>query len=94
MYHMKILQGDFNAKIGREDILKAVIANESLHAVKNDNGVRVLNFATSKKLIVRSTTFPHCDIHKHTRTYPDGVIHNQIDHVLIHSRQHSNILDA
>jgi hypothetical protein len=26
-YHMKILLGDFNAKVGREDILKTTIGN-------------------------------------------------------------------
>jgi hypothetical protein len=27
-YHMKILLGDFNAKVGREDIFKPTIGNE------------------------------------------------------------------
>jgi endonuclease/exonuclease/phosphatase family metal-dependent hydrolase len=88
---MKILLGDFNAKVGREDIFNG---NESLHEASNDNRVRVVNFATSKNLIVKSTTFPHCDIHKHTWTSPDGVTHNQTDHVLIDKRQHSNTLDV
>jgi endonuclease/exonuclease/phosphatase family metal-dependent hydrolase len=82
---MKILLGDLNAKVGREDIFKQIIGNKSLHEASNDNGVRVVNFATSKNLIVKST-FPHCDIHKHTWTSPDGVTHNQIDHVLIDKR--------
>jgi endonuclease/exonuclease/phosphatase family metal-dependent hydrolase len=94
---MKILLGDFNAKVGkeegREDIFKPVIGNESLHEASNDNGVRVVNFATSKNLIVKRT-FPHQDIHKLTWTSPDGVTHNQIDHVLIDKRRHSNILDV
>jgi exonuclease III len=77
-YHMKILLGDFNAKVGREDIFKPIIGNESPHEASDDNGVRVVNFTTSKSLIVKSTTFPHRDIHKHTWTSPDGVTHNQI----------------
>jgi hypothetical protein len=58
--------GDFNAKVGREDIFKPIIGNESLHEATNDNGVRGVNFATSKNLIVKSTAFPHYNIHKHT----------------------------
>jgi hypothetical protein len=38
-YRMKILLGDFNAKVGREDISKPVIGNGSLHEASNDNGV-------------------------------------------------------
>jgi hypothetical protein len=45
-YHMKILLGDFNAKVGREDTLKPTIRNESLHQDSNDKGVRVVNFDT------------------------------------------------
>jgi hypothetical protein len=62
-YHMKIMKKDFNAKLEREDIFKPTIGNESLHEASNDNGVRVAHFAISKNLIVKSTTFPHCDIH-------------------------------
>jgi hypothetical protein len=75
---------------GREDIFTLKTGNESLHEVSNVNGVRVVNFATSKN----SLTFTHCDIHKHTWTSPDSIIHNQIDHVLIDKRQHSYILDV
>jgi hypothetical protein len=39
-YHMKILLGDFNAKVGKEDIFKPTVGNECLHAISNDNGVR------------------------------------------------------
>jgi exonuclease III len=47
-YDMKILLGDFNAKVGREDIFKPTIRNESSHKISKDNGVTVVNFATSK----------------------------------------------
>ncbi|KAJ4449947.1 hypothetical protein ANN_01354 [Periplaneta americana] len=85
--------GDFNAKVGREDIFRPTIGKESLHAISSDNGVRLVNFATSKNLIVKSTTFPHKDIHKYTWTSPDGLTHNQIDHILIDKRRHTSIVD-
>ena len=93
-YYMKILLRDFNAKLGREDIFKPIIGQESLHQDSNDNGVRLVNFATLKNLVVKSTMFPHRNIHKYTWTSPDGKTHNQIDHVLIDRRWHSSVLDV
>jgi hypothetical protein len=43
---MKILMGDLNAKVGREDISEPISGNHSLHETSNDNGVIVVNFAT------------------------------------------------
>jgi len=54
---MKILLGDFNAKVGRENIFKPTIVNEILHQDNNGIGVRIENFATSKNLVVKSKTF-------------------------------------
>jgi hypothetical protein len=93
-YSMQILLGDFNDKVGREDIFKPTIGNESLHAIGNGNGVREVNFATSKNLTVKSRIFPHRNIHKFTWTSPDGKKQNQIDHILIYKRRHSSILDV
>jgi hypothetical protein len=56
---MKILLGDFSAKVGRENIFKPTIGNESLHEISDDSGIRVVNFATSENLVVKSTMFPH-----------------------------------
>jgi hypothetical protein len=72
-YRMKILLEEFNAKVGREDILKQTIGNESLHEISIDNRIRVVNLATSKNLTVKSTIFPHRNIHKFTWTSPGGV---------------------
>jgi hypothetical protein len=91
---MKSLLRDFNAKVGMEDICKTIICDDSLHEASNDKGIRVVNFVTLKNLIVKRTTFPHHDFHKHTCTSPDGVTHNQIDHVLIDERRLSNMLDV
>jgi hypothetical protein len=54
---MKILLGEFYAKVVREDVFKPTIGNESLHEISNDSGVRLVNFATSKNLRVKSTMF-------------------------------------
>jgi exonuclease III len=45
--HMKILSGDFNAKVGRENIFKPTTVKESLHQDNND--VSIVNFANIKK---------------------------------------------
>jgi hypothetical protein len=63
---MKILLGDFNAKVDKEEIFKLTIGNESLHEISNDNGVRLVNFATSKNLRLKSMLFLNRNIHKYT----------------------------
>jgi hypothetical protein len=93
-YDMKIILGDISAKVCKENIFKPTIGNECLCEISNDNGVRVVNFATSKNLVAKSTMFPHRKIHKYTWTSPEGNTHNQIDHILIDRRPHSSILDV
>jgi hypothetical protein len=44
------MSGDFNAKVGREDIFKPTIGTESLPEISYDNGVRVVSFITPKNL--------------------------------------------
>jgi hypothetical protein len=105
-YHIQILLRDFNAEVNRKDIFKPTIWNESLHEISNDNGsisietsvrnkcCRLVNFAKYKNLTVKSTMFPHRNIHKYTWTSPDGKTHDQIDHILVERRRHSSVLDG
>jgi hypothetical protein len=88
-YHMKIPFETFNAKVEKGDIFKLTIKNVSLHQDSNDTSFRIVNFATSTILFVRSAMFPHRNIHKYTWTSPDGKTHNQIDYMLIDRRWHS-----
>jgi hypothetical protein len=90
----KYLLGYFNSKVGREDIFKPSIGNEGLHEISNDNGVKILNFATSTYLTVKSSMFPHRNTHKFIWTSPDGKTHNQIYHILIDRRRHSSVPDV
>jgi endonuclease/exonuclease/phosphatase family metal-dependent hydrolase len=85
-YHMRILLGDFNTKVGMEEIFKWTIGNESLPKISNDNEVRFVNFATSKNL-------PYHNIHKYTWTSQNGKTYNHIDHILINRQRHSNVFD-
>ena len=54
----------------------------------------LVNFATSKNLVVKSRMFPHRDILKYVWTSPEGKTHNQTDHIFIGRRWHSSILDV
>ena len=66
-----------------EDIIKPTTRNESIRQDTNDNGIRIVNVATHKNLIVKSMMSPHRNIHKFTWTSPDGKTHNQIDQIFI-----------
>ena len=89
---IKIPLGDFNAKVGKEDIRKPTIGNKSLHNETNNNGIKIIQFTISKGFNLRST-FPHKDIHKETWYSADGRRVNQIDHFLISNRFRSAITD-
>jgi len=45
-YNMKILLGDFNAKVGRQNIFKLTTGNDILHQDSNNNGVTIVNLVT------------------------------------------------
>jgi exonuclease III len=61
---VRIILGDFNAKIDREELYKPVIGEHSKHNVSNSSGVRVIDFAAGKNMRLCSTYFPHRNIHK------------------------------
>jgi len=52
---IKIILGDFNAKVGKEAIYKPTIGNESLHIETNNNGIKMIQFVIYNGLNVRST---------------------------------------
>jgi len=81
-YHMKVVLGGLNAIVGRENIFEPTVGSKSLYEVSNDNRVGVVNFATSKNLIVKSTMFPHHNIHKYISTSP---VRKRYNHILITS---------
>jgi hypothetical protein len=89
---MKILLGHFNAKFGREDIFKVTTGNERLHLDSNVNGVRLVNIATSKNLVVKSTMFSTETFINTHGSFLMGRLNNRVDHIRLHRRWHSNIV--
>ncbi|KAL4130807.1 hypothetical protein QTP88_008189 [Uroleucon formosanum] len=87
---VKILLGDFNAKIGQEVVYRPTIGKESLFRISNDNGTRLVNFAMTRSMIVSNTTFPH----KETWISPSGQIKNQINHVIVDRRFKRYVMDV
>lgn len=69
---IKIIVGDFNAKIGRELRYRPHVGKYSMHKECNENGDRVIGFAASKNMVIGSTRFNYKDIHKPTWVSPDG----------------------
>jgi len=72
-YHIKIMLGDYNAEMERQDIFKPTFRNDSLHHDSNDNDVRIANLAAAKNLVVKRMMFPHRNIHEYTWTSSDGL---------------------
>jgi hypothetical protein len=93
-HDIKILLGDFNAKIGHEENLKPTIGINSLHKVSKDNGMRLISYAASMDMVVGSTLFPHKNIHKAAWKSADGSTTNHIYHVLIDYHHKSNLQDV
>lgn len=63
--------GNMNAKCSKESQFILTIGRKSLREHCNDNGLRLVPFATSTGMTINSTTFPHKDIHKATWKSPD-----------------------
>jgi exonuclease III len=93
-HDVKIVMGDMNAKIGKEKQYRQTIGKESLHRESNDNGQRLIDFAISRNMVVKSMWNQRKDIHKMTWRSPDGSTCNEIDHVIIEARHVSDIMEV
>jgi len=94
-YDVKLLLGDFNAKIGPDRRgSEAVIGPHGSAQNTNDNGERMTMMCSANGLYVGNTLFKHKRIHKMTWTSPDGNTQNEIDYVCINRRWRSSLLDV
>ena len=86
-----ITLGDFNAKLGKEQVHRDIIGGHSLHEVTNSNGLRLVQYATINNFKVLSTWFTRKDIYKGTWKIPGTNDTNQIDHILVSKKRASDI---
>jgi hypothetical protein len=58
-HDVKLVMGDVNAKVGRETAHQSTISKHSLHGRTNENGLRLVDFATGRQMAIKSTFFMH-----------------------------------
>ncbi|XP_049304006.1 uncharacterized protein LOC125776321 [Bactrocera dorsalis] len=93
-HDVKIVLGDFNARVGKEDIFGTTVGKFSLHDETSPNGLRLIDFAGARNMVICSTRFQHKKIYQATWLSPDRKTTNQIDHVVIDGRHVSSVLDV
>jgi hypothetical protein len=93
-HDIRIVLGDLNAQVGREEVFRPTVGKFSLHGESNENGLRLINFAAEHNLVISSTHFQRKNIHKATWRSPDSRTKSQIDHLLIDARHASNVLNV
>ena len=83
-----------NAQTGKEAVYYLTIWREALHQENNENGKRLIRFATSRSVVIATTFF-------NTRIYigitcrtPEGRSFSQVDHLLIDLRHASHLMDV
>ena len=89
-----IVMGDFNAKIGADNIgYEDTMGTQGLGQM-NENGERFADMCALDQLVIGGSIFPHKRIHKATRRSPDRVTENQIDHICINQRFRRSCIDV
>ncbi|CAM4496109.1 unnamed protein product [Leuciscus chuanchicus] len=89
-----ILAGDFNAHIGTDRSGWENTMGCFGHGVINDNGLRLLSFASANSYIIGNSYFQHPKKHQFTWRNPAGNDSAMLDYILINSRFRSSLKDV
>ena len=78
-HNICIIMGDFNAKVGSDNLTYESTMGKHGMGERNDNGTRLVEFCSENGMVITGTIFQHKNIHKYTWTSPDSNTNNQID---------------
>ena len=93
--HIKILLGDFNAKIGRERRCRTVVGKWPAHKLTNKNGQRLIELCIDHGLILETTRFKRQPHKLMTWKCPNIKLGEfQIDHVAMDKNYHKEIYNV
>lgn len=89
---IKIVIGDFNAKVGTENTGKEDVIGKEGTGTSNENGERLIEMCQANGFSIGGTWFPHKDLV--TWISPNGLTENQINHFLVSKRWRSSLQDV
>uniref|UniRef100_A0A914XMQ5 Endonuclease/exonuclease/phosphatase domain-containing protein n=1 Tax=Plectus sambesii TaxID=2011161 RepID=A0A914XMQ5_9BILA len=89
-----LLAGDFNAHVGTNRSGWEEILGNFSHGTANDNGLRLLSFASANNLVVGNSLFQHLWKHQVTWRAPNGKDTSVLDYILINKRFRSSLKDV
>ena len=89
---MLIIMGDWNAKVGRENI-QGVTGGFGLGEM-NERGKRLIEFCKENSLVITNTTFQQNARRLYTWKSPGNIHRNQIDFILIRKRFQNAVINA
>ncbi len=87
-------QGNWNTRPGPVDTAARHILGKFAVGTRCANGDRLVNFASTNRLVVSSIRFQHPQRHLVTWFSNNGRTRNQIDHMLVWSRWVSSMIDC
>jgi hypothetical protein len=91
---LNILMGDFNAKVGSDNLGYEEVMGRQALGEMNDNGERFAELCGLNNFVIGGSLFKHKRIHKVTWVSPDHTTENQIDHVCISKKFRRSLQDV
>ncbi|KAK3546988.1 hypothetical protein QTP86_007917 [Hemibagrus guttatus] len=89
-----LLMGDFNARVGSNNLDRERIMGRHGEGECTENGERLIDLCEENNLVIGGTLFQHKTIHKLTWTSPDRKTRSQIDHIIINGKWRRSLQDV